>query len=142
MLGVIGIQSGPPGRWVHSGFGPVGGRGRKTKAFTYECADWGRQTSVTAGTIMHASKLPLTMWFWAAFLMSTHSNGISALQLSSQARPPPQPGQTNPSGQRRSKRYSAHAFRGKAALKLKQRLRKPSLRSRHDTHPCSSDTVE
>ena len=32
----------------------------KTKAFTYECADCGRQTSVTAGTIMHASKLPLT----------------------------------------------------------------------------------
>src|SRR5947207_13049895 len=34
------------------------------------------------------------------------------------------------------------AFRGKAALKLKQRLRKPSLRSRRDTHPCSSDTAE
>ena len=33
---------------------------------------------------MHASKLPLTMWFWAAFLMATHSNGISALQLQSQ----------------------------------------------------------
>src|SRR5882672_4863616 len=56
----------------------------KAKAFTYECAACGRQTSVTAGTIMHASKLPLTMWFWAAFLMATHSNGISALQLQSQ----------------------------------------------------------
>src|SRR5205814_434081 len=56
----------------------------KTKAFTYECADCGRQTSVTAGTIMHASKLPLTLWFWAAFLMATHSNGISALQLQNQ----------------------------------------------------------
>src|ERR1700739_1666679 len=33
-------------------------------------------------------------------------------------------------------------FRGKAALKLEQRLRKPSRRSRHDTHPCSSDTDE
>jgi len=33
----------------------------KAKAFTYECADW--QTSVTAGTILHASKLPLTVWF-------------------------------------------------------------------------------
>src|SRR5258705_9353484 len=33
---------------------------------------------------MHASKLPLTKWFWAAFLMATHSNGISALQLQSQ----------------------------------------------------------
>src|SRR5215472_11582080 len=56
----------------------------KTKAFTYECAGCRRQTSVTAGTIMHASKLPLTTWFWAAFLMATHSNGISALQLQSQ----------------------------------------------------------
>ena len=30
-----------------------------------------RQTSVTAGTILHASKLPLTVWFWAAYLMAT-----------------------------------------------------------------------
>src|SRR6266850_1802279 len=52
--------------------------------FATECAGCGRQTSVTAGTIMHASKLPLTRWFWAAFLMATHSNGISALQLQSQ----------------------------------------------------------
>jgi hypothetical protein len=35
---------------------------------------------VTAGMIMHASKLPLTTWFWAAFLMATHSNGVSALR--------------------------------------------------------------
>ena len=33
---------------------------------------------------MHASKLPLTIWFWAAYLMATHSNGISALQLQNQ----------------------------------------------------------
>ena len=53
----------------------------ETKAFTWECADCARQTSVTAGTVMHASKLPLTVWFWAAYLMATHSNGIAALQL-------------------------------------------------------------
>ena len=33
---------------------------------------------------MHHSKLPLTAWFWAAYLMATHSNGISALQLQRQ----------------------------------------------------------
>ena len=33
---------------------------------------------------LHASKLPLTVWFWAAYLMATHSNGISALQLQKQ----------------------------------------------------------
>jgi ISXO2 transposase-like protein/transposase-like zinc ribbon protein len=55
-----------------------------TKAFTRECAGCGKQTSVTAGTVMHGSKLPLTAWFWAAYLMATHSNGISALQLGNQ----------------------------------------------------------
>ncbi len=75
-------------RWPEGFVCPGCGDGRawllKAKAFTYECAACGRQTSVTAGTIMHASKLPLTRWFWAAFLMATHSNGISALQLQSQ----------------------------------------------------------
>lgn len=55
-----------------------------TKAFTRECASCARQTSVTAGTVMHGSKLPLTVWFWAAYLMATHSNGIAALQLQAQ----------------------------------------------------------
>src|SRR5438105_7350796 len=63
-------------RWPEGFVCPGCGGGRawllKTKTFTYECADCGRQTSVTAGTIMHASKLPLTVWFWAAFLMATH----------------------------------------------------------------------
>jgi hypothetical protein len=54
------------------------------KRFTWECAGCARQTSVTAGTVMHASKLPLTVWFWAAYLMATHSNGIAALQLQAQ----------------------------------------------------------
>lgn len=75
-------------RWPEGFVCPGCSEGRawllKTKAFTYECAGCGRQTSVTAGSIMHASKLPLTIWFWAAFLMATHSNGISALQLQSQ----------------------------------------------------------
>ena len=30
---------------------------------------------------MHHSKLPLTTWFWAAYVMATQPNGISALQL-------------------------------------------------------------
>jgi transposase-like protein len=33
---------------------------------------------------MHRSKLPLTVWFWAAHLMATHSNGMSAVQLEAQ----------------------------------------------------------
>ena len=33
---------------------------------------------------MHRSRLPLTAWFWAAHLMTTHSNGMSARQLEDQ----------------------------------------------------------
>jgi len=33
---------------------------------------------------MHAAKLPLHYWFWAAYLVATHSNGMSALQLKKQ----------------------------------------------------------
>ena len=53
----------------------------RTKPWTYECRGCRRQTSVKTGTILHGSKLALTTWFWAAYLMATHSNGISALQL-------------------------------------------------------------
>lgn len=56
----------------------------KSRAWTRQCTACRRQTSVTAGTVLHRTKLPLTVWFWAAHLMATHSNGISALQLSSQ----------------------------------------------------------
>ena len=56
----------------------------KSRAHTYECLGCGRQTSITAGTVMHRSKLPLTVWFWAAPLMATHSNGMSALQFEAQ----------------------------------------------------------
>jgi hypothetical protein len=55
-----------------------------TKPFTGECASCGKQTSVAAGTVMHGSNLDLTVWFWAAYLMATDSNGISATQLQMQ----------------------------------------------------------
>ena len=75
-------------RWPHGFRCPACGHDKgwelATKAFTFECAACGKQTSVTAGTILHGSKLPLTAWFWAAYLMATHSNGISALQLRNQ----------------------------------------------------------
>jgi len=56
----------------------------KSRAHTYECLACKRQTSVIASTAMHRSKLPLTAWFWAAHLMATHSNGMSARQLEDQ----------------------------------------------------------
>jgi len=70
-----------PGGFVCPGCGASKAWLLQTKAWTYECAHCGRQTSVTAGTLMHNSKLPLTVWFWTAYLMATPSNGISARQL-------------------------------------------------------------
>lgn len=57
----------------------------EAKPATWECASCHKQTSVTAGTIMHRTHLPLRTWFLAAHLVATHSNGISALQLQNQA---------------------------------------------------------
>ena len=56
----------------------------RCKPWTYECRGCRRQTSVKAGSLLHRSKLSLTVWFWAAYLMASHSNGISALQLQRQ----------------------------------------------------------
>jgi transposase-like protein len=50
-------------------------------ALLVECARCHRQTSVTAGTVLHRSHLPLKLWFLAAWLAATHRNGISARQL-------------------------------------------------------------
>ena len=75
-------------RWPGGFVCPACGKGRaaalKSRAYTYECSACGRQTSITAGTALHRTKLPLTVWFWAAHLMSTHSNGMSARQLEDQ----------------------------------------------------------
>jgi hypothetical protein len=49
-----------------------------------QCTACERQVSVTAGTVMHRSHLPLRTWFLAAWLMATHKNGISARQLGQQ----------------------------------------------------------
>jgi transposase-like protein/ribosomal protein L37AE/L43A len=47
----------------------------------WQCKDCGRQTSATAGTVMHGTRTPLRTWFWAAYLVATHHPGISAKQL-------------------------------------------------------------
>ena len=75
-------------RWPGGFVCPACGKRRvaalKSRPRLYECLDCGRQTSVTAGTVMHRSRLPLTTWFWAAHLMTTHSNGMSVSQLQDQ----------------------------------------------------------
>lgn len=50
----------------------------------WECAACHHQVSVTAGTVMHKTHTPLRLWFWAAYLVATHTPGISAKQLQRQ----------------------------------------------------------
>lgn len=64
--------------------GSIQGWRLKTRPWLWECKECAAQTSIRAGTAMHKSKLPLTVWFWAAYLMASSSNGISALQLKKQ----------------------------------------------------------
>ena len=53
-----------------------------TTRHLYQCASCRHQVSVTAGTLFHASNLPLRKWFWAIYWMGTDKGGISALRLS------------------------------------------------------------
>jgi len=49
-----------------------------------KCRKCGYQASVTAGTVLHGTRLPIRQWFWAAYLVATHTPGISAVQLQRQ----------------------------------------------------------
>lgn len=49
---------------------------------SFECSHCHRQTSITAGTLFHASKVSLTQWFWAIYWMSSDKGSVSALRLS------------------------------------------------------------
>lgn len=48
----------------------------------YECQQCHKQTSVTAGTLLHKSKLTFKLWYWAIYLVAHDKRGKSALSLS------------------------------------------------------------
>ena len=50
----------------------------------WQCKVCGHQTSVTGGTVLHRTRTSLREWFWAAYLVTTHTPGMSALQLQRQ----------------------------------------------------------
>jgi transposase-like protein len=54
-------------------------RGRNHPLF--QCQTCRHQTSLTAGTVMQGTKLPLTLWFLAIYLISQAKTGLSALAL-------------------------------------------------------------
>jgi transposase-like protein len=50
----------------------------------FQCRSCRHQVSVTAGTVLHRTRLPLRLWFAAAYLVTTHTPGFSAVQLQRQ----------------------------------------------------------
>ena len=50
----------------------------------WQCTRCRQQTSLTAGTVLHGTRLPLITWFWAMYLAATLNTGISARQLRKQ----------------------------------------------------------
>ena len=65
-------------RCGHAEAYPVAGRG------LLQCGACRYQVSVTAGTVMHCTRVPLRDWFRAAYLVTTHTPGFSAWQLQRQ----------------------------------------------------------
>jgi hypothetical protein len=53
---------------------------RLRKRRTIQCVSCRRQTSITAGTLFHKTKIPLKNWFWLIFLMSQDKGGISTMR--------------------------------------------------------------
>lgn len=48
----------------------------------YQCSKCRHQVSITADTLLHATKLPLVKWFWVIYLVASDKGGISALRIS------------------------------------------------------------
>ena len=58
----------------HRGHCVLAGRG------LYQCNRRKKQTSPTAGTIFHSTKLPVTLWFAAIHPIVTAKNGVSSVE--------------------------------------------------------------
>src|SRR5215212_9376476 len=74
-------------RWPGGYRCPACGGGRAwvlDRRHLWECAGCHHQVSVTAGTVMHKTHTSLRLWLWAAYLVATHTPGISAKQLQRQ----------------------------------------------------------
>lgn len=56
----------------------------RSRGYVFICKDCNNETSSMGGTIMHGSHVPINKWFWAAYLVATHTPGMSATQLQRQ----------------------------------------------------------
>lgn len=70
-------------RWPDGFVCPVCGKSEfwRTGKGLWMCRACGRRTSVTAGTIFHRTRSPLSTWFAAVWLVTSQKTGVSALGL-------------------------------------------------------------
>ena len=71
-------------RWPNGFVCPNCGHDRGCQLTTHklqQCYRCNRQTSITAGTIFEATKLPLTVWFQGIYFMTQDKKGCSAMKL-------------------------------------------------------------
>jgi ribosomal protein L37AE/L43A len=54
---------------------------RRPGRLYFQCTTCGHQCSVISGTILEATKLPLTRWFLAMHLLTQSKNNVAALEL-------------------------------------------------------------
>src|SRR5437867_756085 len=76
-------------RWPHCFVCPSCGAKAQPYRFTkrpsvLRCRRCKKDTSMTAGTVMHRTRTPLQTWFWSAYLVTSETPGRSALQLQRQ----------------------------------------------------------
>ena len=55
-----------------------------TRPGVLACRNCRRQTGLTVGTVMERSHTPLSTWFWAACLVASQTQGMSAVQFQRQ----------------------------------------------------------
>ena len=56
----------------------------KPRPSVLQCRACSAQARLTAGTVMHGTRTPLLVWFWGAYLATTHTPGLSAVQFQRQ----------------------------------------------------------
>jgi hypothetical protein len=56
----------------------------KARPHVLRCRSCRRDIALTAGTVMERTRTPLSTWFWAAYLVSSHTAGMSATQFQRQ----------------------------------------------------------
>ena len=71
----LGQGLGLPGLAAHGGYAELKGRA------VYQCNRCKRQVGLTAGTVFHWTKLPLTTWFLAIYHLTQSKGGMSSVEL-------------------------------------------------------------